>query len=173
MQSYPIAVMVNNHTATWGSWYDLSSGTWGYACCHSIIHVSYCAGREGIEAALASSAQHLLAAPAKPEQPEATSNSEVPTTVARLEQNFAKTRVGEGEVKLDSDRLARAMNEEKKRKMRGEEDGDRFNSKKKRGPDAAASGSSHDVTEEELEAYRMSRRMTEDPMANYKDTDLD
>lgn len=59
--------------------------------------------------------------------------------------------------------------------MRAEEDGDGFNanSKKKRAQDAAAASSSHDVTEEEMEAYRMSRRMTEDPMANYKDGDLD
>jgi pre-mRNA-processing factor SLU7 len=31
-------------------------------------------------------------------------------------------------------------------------------------------GDSHDVTEEELEAYRMNRRLTEDPMANYVDS---
>lgn len=86
-------------------------------------------------------------------------------------------------MKLDSDRLANAIREEKKRKMRGEEVGDRF-TKRTKGPE----GGSHDVTEEELgdcllrpsiirpltsstEAYRMNRRQTEDPMANYIDTE--
>ncbi|KAJ7859740.1 hypothetical protein B0H13DRAFT_1639942, partial [Mycena leptocephala] len=80
----------------------------------------------------------------------------------RVEQNYSKKRVGEGDVRLDDERLSRALHEEKKRKAaRGEEDDDRLGKKRKN------AGGSHDVTEEELEAYRMSRRMTEDPMANY------
>jgi hypothetical protein len=67
----------------------------------------------------------------------------------RVDQNFSKKRVGEGDVKLDNDRLAKAIIEEKKRKMRGEEDGDRFTKKVKGGPE----GGSHDVTEEELGVY--------------------
>lgn len=102
----------------------------------------------------------------------------------KTEQNYSKTRVGEGEVKLDKDRLAQALSEEKKRKKRGEDGEDRAGKKQKGAP----GGGSHDVTEEELgmflyvvtrnycahylsEAYRMSRRMTEDPMANYVDKD--
>lgn len=27
-------VLLNNHTSVWGSWYDLASGIWGFACCH-------------------------------------------------------------------------------------------------------------------------------------------
>ncbi|KAJ7287822.1 Pre-mRNA splicing Prp18-interacting factor-domain-containing protein [Mycena rebaudengoi] len=165
---YPEDVMVNNHTDVWGSWYDPSSGTWGYACCHSIIHVSYCSGQAGIEAAQASSAQNLLASTSKLSVP---AQSELSTPLAngrdqtseRAEQNYSKKRIGEGEVRLDEDRLSRALNEEKKRKARGEEDDDRSGKKRKN------AGGSHDVTEEELEAYRMSRRMGEDPMANYVD----
>jgi pre-mRNA-processing factor SLU7 len=65
-----------------------------------------------------------------------------------VEQNFSKKRVGEGDVKLDNERLAKAIQEEKKRKMRGEDDGDRFTKKVKSRPE----GGSHDVTEEELGA---------------------
>jgi len=45
---------------------------------------------------------------------------------------------------------------------------DRSSKKQKSGLETG----SHEVTEEELEAYRMNRRMTEDPMANYVDAEL-
>ena len=189
-------MFVNNHTAVWGSWYDPSSGTWGFACCQSALHISYCAGQAGIDATHASSAQHLLASTSgdKPSTSAAVAEksskplAEMHTEEGsrdRVEQNFSKKRVGEGDVKLDNERLAKAIYEEKKRKMRGEEDGDRFTKKIKGGPESG----SHDVTEEELgaflsvfgilflelivhiEAYRMNRRQTEDPMANYVDTE--
>ncbi|KAJ7346855.1 Pre-mRNA splicing Prp18-interacting factor-domain-containing protein [Mycena albidolilacea] len=168
---YPEDVYVNNHTDVWGSWYDPSTGTWGYACCHSTIHVSYCSGKEGIEAAKASSAQNLLASTS------ASAHAEPPRSLAetagardvleRVEQNYSKKRVGEGDVRLDDERLSRALQEEKKRKARGEEDDDDRSGKKRKN-----AGGSHDVTEEEMEAYRMSRRMMEDPMANYVDEEL-
>lgn len=51
---YEEDVLENNHTAVWGSWYDLEAGTWGYACCHNTVPHAYCTGRAGIEAADAS-----------------------------------------------------------------------------------------------------------------------
>ncbi|KAG1867404.1 Pre-mRNA splicing Prp18-interacting factor-domain-containing protein [Suillus subluteus] len=159
---YPEDVYVNNHTDVWGSWYDLSSSTWGYACCHSTIHISYCAGEVGKEAAQASTAQALLASSNAQSEPSSQNNE----ARARIEQNYSKKRVGEGDVSLDKDRLAEAINEEKKRKARGDKDDDR-SSKKMKG----LQSSSHDVTEEELEAYRMTRRNAEDPMANYVDSE--
>jgi pre-mRNA-processing factor SLU7 len=186
-----VSVLVNNHTAVWGSWYDTSTGAWGYACCHSIIHVSYCSGEAGIQAALASSAQHLLASTsaASAERPSKTfgegRGEKSDESGEKIEQNYSKKRVGEGDVKLDKERLAQAIDDERKRKMRGEDDDDRLGKKRK----GALGGGSHDVTEEELgmfccdyssvwrthyftEAYRMNRRMTEDPMANYVDTEV-
>lgn len=178
-----VLVYVNNHTDVWGSWYDLSSGTWGYACCHSTIHISYCAGEVGKEAAQASTAQALLASSKAQSEPFAQDNE----ARARIEQNYSKKRVGEGDVALDKDRLAEAISEEKKRKARGDKDDDR-SSKKAKGLQSG----SHDVTEEELgkclifilcdwapsdityrraEAYRMTRRNAEDPMANYVDSE--
>merc|ERR1711953_577352 len=32
---YQEDVVVNGHSAIWGSFYDPSSGSWGYACCSS------------------------------------------------------------------------------------------------------------------------------------------
>ncbi|RPA76781.1 hypothetical protein BJ508DRAFT_417442 [Ascobolus immersus RN42] len=45
---YPEDVYPNNHTSIWGSWWE--NFTWGYACCHSTIKNSYCAGLEGLRA---------------------------------------------------------------------------------------------------------------------------
>ncbi len=42
---YEEDVLVNNHTAVWGSWWR--DGTWGYACCHSCVKNSYCTGKVG------------------------------------------------------------------------------------------------------------------------------
>ncbi|KAG6898170.1 hypothetical protein C0992_004157 [Termitomyces sp. T32_za158] len=166
---YPEDVFVNNHTAIWGSWYDPSTATWGYACCHSVVHLSYCSGSAGIEAAQASSAQHLLTSVSTIQSMPISSNepltSKEDESVSHSEQNYSKKRVGEGDVKLDKDRLTQALLEEKKRKL-GEDSNGRTG-KKRRG---ALESSSHDVTEEELEAYRMTRRMAEDPMANYIDS---
>jgi pre-mRNA-processing factor SLU7 len=39
---YEEDVLNNNHTAVWGSWWH--DGTWGYACCHSLVKNSYCTG---------------------------------------------------------------------------------------------------------------------------------
>ncbi|KAJ7594283.1 Pre-mRNA splicing Prp18-interacting factor-domain-containing protein [Mycena floridula] len=153
-------VYVNNHTAVWGSWYNPSASLWGYACCQSSIHVSYCSGQAGIDAAQASSAQHLLAQRSPSPEPE---RHEEPEQSLKVEQNYSKKRVGEGDFKLDKERLQKAIDEEKKRKVR-DDDVDRSSKKKKTGISA------HEVTEEEMEAYRMQRRnKTEDPMYSYLD----
>ncbi|KAJ4483222.1 Pre-mRNA splicing Prp18-interacting factor-domain-containing protein [Lentinula aciculospora] len=160
-----LLVFVNNHTSVWGSWYDASSGTWGYSCCHSVVHLSYCSGEAGIVATEASNAQNLLSAPSEPVTPstETLSSQTEASSREKIEQNYSKKRIGEGEVKLDRDRLAKALKEEKKR-ARGDEEDIRSGKRQK-----GISSGSHDVTEEELEAYRMRKRITEDPMANYVD----
>ncbi|KAG5341434.1 hypothetical protein C0989_010544 [Termitomyces sp. Mn162] len=127
-------------------------------------------GSAGIAAAQASSAQHLLAsASASQSAPMSSSEplvNQEDSSVLHSEQNYSKKRVGDGDVKLDKDRLAQALLDEKKRKLG--EGSDERTSKKRKG---VLESSSHDVTEEELEAYRMTRRMTEDPMANYVDSE--
>ncbi|KAH9935314.1 Pre-mRNA splicing Prp18-interacting factor-domain-containing protein [Fomitopsis serialis] len=168
---YPEDVYINNHTAVWGSWYNAPSGDWGYACCHSTVHISYCTGIAGIEAAQASSAKQLLASslvadasPPPESAPQTTGTAE--DRKKKAEELFSKKRLGEGELALDQDRLVKAIQEEKKRKTRGGEEEDRFAKRQKGGQ-----GGSHELSQEELEAYRMNRRMMEDPMANYVDTE--
>jgi len=141
--------------------------------------LSYCASDAGKDAIHTSSAQHLLA-PSSSQLQRSTHSEE---RHEKIEQNYSKKRVGEGDVNLDKERLAQAIQEERKRKERGGDEGERFAKKQKSGLEI----SSHDVTEEELgvysfclffplegslavvEAYRMTRRMHDDPMANYVD----
>lgn len=177
-----LSVFVNNHTAIWGSWYNSTTGTWGFACCHSSVHLSYCAGLAGREAAEASTPQALLNLTAS-----SAPASTPPPVGERVKQNFSKTRVGEGEVELDRQKLAQALSDERKRKDH-DEDADAWPGKKKA---KTLKSGNHEVTEEELgafqpcismlflvsylhltisEAYRMTRKMTEDPMANYIDS---
>ncbi|TRM69423.1 Pre-mRNA splicing Prp18-interacting factor-domain-containing protein [Schizophyllum amplum] len=141
---YPEDVFTNNHTAVWGSWYDKATGVWGYACCHSSLHLSYCAGQAGIEATNASTAKSLLSQHAEPAAPPTPRDDDRPK------------------------KSAKELYEDRKRKMRGEDDEDDVrNGKKPRG--TALDGGKVDLTEEELDTYRKKRSMAEDPMANYVD----
>lgn len=106
--------------------------------------MSYCAGQAGKEASYASTAQALLASSSKSTSDSSAQEADAESR-GRIEQNYSKKRVGEGDISIDRDRLAEALIEEKKRKARGGDDEDRF-SKKKKGLEV----SSHDVTEEEL-----------------------
>jgi pre-mRNA-processing factor SLU7 len=65
----------------------------------------------------------------------------------KVEQNYSKKRIGEGDVKLDRNRLAQAVLEERKRKARGGKEDDVRSSKKQK---SVLESGSHEVTEEEL-----------------------
>ncbi|KAF7790328.1 hypothetical protein EIP86_001283 [Pleurotus ostreatoroseus] len=129
-------------------------------------------GQAGIEAAQASSAQNLLASsseqpPEEPTQPaKAPSGVQLEDRKKKADELFSKRRLGEGDVQIDESRLAQALRQErdKKRKARAGDEEDEWGKKRKKAETA-------EVTEEELEAYRMTRRMTEDPMANYVDSE--
>ena len=154
MRSYP-----RNHTSVWGSFWK--NGQWGYKCCHSTIKASYCAGKEGI-AALEAHAQQFESAAATEQPPrkslmdELVSKASNSNTKDPLE---SKKRVGEGSVELDSKKLKLAMEMEKE----GKDNNSKYNSL----------NTSNEITEEELEAYRINRKRAEDPMANYVDHEYD
>ncbi|KIM30387.1 hypothetical protein M408DRAFT_328005 [Serendipita vermifera MAFF 305830] len=158
---YQEDLYLNNHTQIWGSWFDAQNRQWGYACCHSVIQASYCTGEAGIEAAEASSHSMMLKMErARLEETQKRQEEEAPTSRSK--------RLGEGEVQFNQDRLARALKEERKRKA-DEGDEGKFGDKRRK----FNSTMDVDVTEEDLEAYRLNRLAgTEDPMYNYKDSDI-
>lgn len=123
------------------------------------MHTSYCAGQAGIEAALASSAQSLLASASTSRPPNAAwptealvhEDKEVKANGGDKEtQDVFKKRIGEGDVKIDEAKLAEAMEEERRRRARGAEEEEEGRGKKRKYDGGFAK--SYDVTEEELGA---------------------
>jgi hypothetical protein len=106
----------------------------------------------GIEAAQASTAQSLLSSTFAPNSSTEAKHLSREELIDQVEQNYSKKRVGEGNVKMDEERLAQAMNEEKKRKFRADGDNDNMGKKRKN----VQPGGSHDVTEEELGEFLVS-----------------
>ncbi|KAK4684111.1 pre-mRNA-processing factor SLU7, partial [Tremellales sp. Uapishka_1] len=170
---YEEDVYVNNHVAIWGSWYNIDSGQWGFKCCHSTLPGSYCTGDAGKSANEASSVSALLDAASERERIAELSQPQKSLADQHLETlaagkgkgkempSYSKTRLGDGEdldLAIDKARLNKALEEEKKRKNMDESEAWQKTKKSKT-----------EVTEEELEAYRLSRSAFEDPMANYKD----
>ncbi|KAJ3103819.1 mRNA splicing protein [Phlyctochytrium planicorne] len=172
---YEEDVYLLNHTSIWGSfWKD---GRWGFACCHSFSKQSYCTGQAGIDAEKTSKVinqgsstsssqaessdrqQSMLAAHMKQKAKELADGKGVfnPTK---------KGLLGSGDVVLDQDKLKKAMEAEaKKKRGRDVEEEEKGGRKKYHG----INGTDKDVTEEELEAYRLMKSNFEDPMAKYRD----
>ncbi len=150
-----------NHTSVWGSyWVD---GKWGYACCHLTSRNAYCTGEAGKQAMQAS--MRMLE-----DNMNAAEEIENKTLVEEHMDNLKKrkdpaeasnpkrSRLGEGDVQLDSSKLKSALEEEKERIKRGARGDAKYNALQE-----------SEMSEEQLEAYRMLRTRGEDPMANYVD----
>jgi pre-mRNA-processing factor SLU7 len=136
---YSISVYVNNHTSVWGSWYDTASSTWGYACCHSTVHISYCTGDAGRQAAKASSAQILLEGSGPP--PEDSRSKSPPEDGGGDNGKQRKTGIN---VEAEQSKLS----DERKRKARANDGDERFSKKSK--DEEAAESKKFDVSEDEL-----------------------
>ncbi|CAB4424596.1 unnamed protein product [Rhizophagus irregularis] len=181
---YEEDVYINNHVSVWGSYW--ANGQWGYKCCHSFIKNSYCTGLIVIEVINSSN-------PLASSSIISTGNEELSsakkTLVELHNENMKKSKsknmdedvnkhlkrkdLGEGEIKLDSKKLKKALeNEENRYKLKNNEVeiDDR-----KRPYNSAYMGKNNsmeaEVTEEDLEAYRLKKQSHEDPMANYVDED--
>ncbi|KAL9021854.1 MAG: hypothetical protein Q9185_000981 [Variospora sp. 1 TL-2023] len=134
---YPEDILINNHTSVWGSWWK--NFQWGYACCHSTVKNSYCTGEEG---KLAFEEADRIRTAADLDALEARRAIEMPPT--------PKDSAGTEEATLASENQ-RIPNE-------GTE-----NTAKKRTLTEMKGG----VSEEELEAYKRSRAVADDPMAKF------
>ena len=134
---YPEDVFLNNHKSVWGSWW--ANFQWGYACCHSTVKNSYCTGEEGKRAF--QEANSVRAGAELEEEP----------GIKAIERHDGEGHATNGARKyLD---LASSSDE-----LKG---GDPAKSKR------TLTEMQGGVTEEELEAYKKSRAMADDPMAKY------
>ncbi|MCJ1301159.1 mRNA splicing protein [Hypocenomyce scalaris] len=135
---YAEDVLVNNHTAVWGSWWK--DFQWGYQCCHSTIKNSYCTGEEGRKA---------------------FEEADMVRTGGELESEIAERTVVE-----DADNRADHVQkvEQGKSPRARREDADKPDGGPKKRTLAEMKGG---VSEEELEAYKRSRAVADDPMAKF------
>ena len=172
---YEEDVHEQNHTKVWGSFWQ--AGRWGYACCRSFQKNSYCTGKKGLDAADAAADLMKENLAAREAAMEARRGEE--EEAAAREANEGGGADGKGkktknpfdakkdvwggdvaeDVQLDPKKLAEALRREdaRERGEGGAEGGD----ERKRGYNV-----SHevDVTEEDMEAYRMKRQRKDDPM---------
>lgn len=171
---YEEDVMINNHTAVWGSYFNRLTQQWGFACCHSLLKNSYCTGEKGKAANdAAQTAQSLdsfqLQRMLEKDQGPAAGNGAPAANSTRAAKTNRSDLYGEastGALKnLDESKLREAL----KRQEDTVEDGrgGAADSKKR----SYNSMKSSEMTAEDMEAYRMRKVKADDPMANYVDKD--
>ena len=139
---YDEDVLIGNHKSVWGSWFNLLTHAWGYACCHSYIKGSYCAGQAGIEAQKEEQAPRRITA---------TSTSTTNGNASLAEQNAAKT----------------AEQREKERREFDEKQAKTSN-KRKNGDTTSATVTDEDMEA----YYRKKARNFEDPLHNLGSEEL-
>ncbi|GAA5857776.1 hypothetical protein JCM8547_005978 [Rhodosporidiobolus lusitaniae] len=145
---YEEDVYPGNHSSVWGSWYSMQTGKWGYACCHSCVKASYCAGQASIEAAASEASGNI---------PLLTSSSN-PFAKSTADGDAVARDEGKSLVQLKKER----EEEEKRKRKAGEEEGGEGKKRK-----TEQKGDAQGVTEEEMERYRRDREQRfDDPMAN-------
>lgn len=134
---YPEDVLIHNHKSVWGSWW--SNFQWGYACCHSTVKNSYCTGEEG-KLAFEEASRALTGG--ELEVPFSTK------TIELNEENGRRTPDGDEDPGLSKRREIQEISDA---------------GTKKRALTEMKGG----VTEEELEAYKRSKTVADDPMAMF------
>lgn len=190
---YEEDVFTNNHTSVWGSFYSRRTQKWGYACCHSLIFNSYCTGAVGREANDAqqsgvmdiNAARKMVDFHAKEKEKEkqrdgagASGADKAPAYHPNSTKNnahFSKGDLDGKNVVLDKEKLAAALSREDGRRG-GSSSGDLLSvDDRKRGYNQTGSGepdAGGEVTAESLEAFRLKRTKTDDPMAKILDSDV-
>ena len=133
---YAEDVLINNHTSVWGSWWK--SFRWGYACCHSIVKNSYCTGEEG-KAAFEEAGRLLSNETQERLIPEGTNDLRNNTsgTDEQLEKVAEMKPVRSNDTKANGFIKKRTLTEMK-----------------------------NGISEEEMEIYKKSKAIVDDPMIN-------
>lgn len=168
---YEEDIFTNGHTTVWGSYFHIGAWSWGYDDDHSLMKSSYCTGLVGRQAndeanemqygtgvagsAALAQARGMLKASRAASSNQAKS-MEPPSSRSRL--------YGEADQKaqLDRDKVQAAM-----AKLEREEKEARGGKRKYNSMNAEV-----DVTEEEMEAYRLRKEVSSDPMAKISSDEI-
>lgn len=158
---YEEDVLILNHTKVWGSYWE--NGRWGFGCCKQLSKSAYCTGSAG------RTIREEMLKGAMEEEEEEVQNETAPDPEAlkKLKKQREKQlkEKKEKEEKEKEERFKKAMVEEEALSKKRVETDDRkrqYNSSSKE---------QYDVTEEDMEAYRLKRQRADDPMRNFVDKD--
>ena len=135
---YPEDVLINNHTSVWGSWWR--DFQWGYACCHSTVKNSYCTGEQGKLAFEEASRMRTVG------ELDAVANAKAIEQHDESYRENAGSEAEDADLKEEGDKMGKPVVMAKKRTLMEMKGG---------------------VSEEELEAYKRSRAVADDPMGNF------
>ena len=189
---YDEDVLEQNHTAVWGSYYNIRAGLWGYACCHSTDRNCYCIGEKG-KVLNAASNDPLMEAKLLAKSTVATTEDNESSAARKqsrgLDENTTKRNgkavinrsdvYGEYDsskgLELDESKVRAAMeriqreDKQQKEDLRDDEDV-RGKKQKRKAAYNSMSADGVDITPEEMEAYRRVKAKREDPMAALMDS---
>eukprot|EP01087_Luapelamoeba_hula_P011723 TRINITY_DN3224_c0_g1_i1.p1 TRINITY_DN3224_c0_g1~~TRINITY_DN3224_c0_g1_i1.p1 ORF type:complete len:639 (-),score=171.16 TRINITY_DN3224_c0_g1_i1:59-1975(-) len=163
---YEENIYPRNHTSVWGSFWE--NGQWGFSCCKQLVRNAYCtgeAGRLARESILQEMRDQLSSAAAAAASAASGTSTTAPTTTTAATPAALTPRGEKTAEEKEADEAARKerlrvaiLEEERKAGAYVEKD------ERKRGYNSRDAHNAHDVTEEEIEAYRLTRQRTEDPM---------
>uniref|UniRef100_A0A1B0DLD2 Pre-mRNA-splicing factor SLU7 n=1 Tax=Phlebotomus papatasi TaxID=29031 RepID=A0A1B0DLD2_PHLPP len=182
---YEEDVLINNHTAVWGSYWNL--GQWGYKCCHSFIKNSYCLGESG-------KASQVLTIPTKipvkshPEDTEDKSTEQEESAKSSSSSSDSEEDDEEARKRQKAKKKSKKKRQKEKKKQRKQKEGEKDKLKEallaeekhnrqvselmKLDERKRPYNSMYEVkkpSEEEMEAFMMKRRREEDPMLQFLD----
>jgi pre-mRNA-processing factor SLU7 len=172
---YEENVFINGHNTVWGSFFHVGAFTWGYADDHSLLRNSYCTGENGRKAndeanamrygtglagsaALAQARGMLKALPGGGEKAGIKKTS--------LLTNKSKL-YGEADPSTTDNLDQRKVQEALQKISKHDESSSTKNKRKYNSMNAEV-----DVTEEDMEAYRLRKERTSDPMAKISTEEL-
>lgn len=166
---YQEDIFTNGHTTVWGSFFHKGAFRWGYADDHSLLQKSYCTGIVGREANdTANDLQYGNIQQVALQQARAMLQANKKTTTSQ--KNTKPTSINNlyGEVdsksmQLDPTRLKEAILKTKEKKNDNNEE---VLDERKRKYNSVSSYN-EDVTEEDMEVYRMHKSRGDDPMAKF------
>uniref|UniRef100_A0A7S2SN22 Pre-mRNA-splicing factor SLU7 n=2 Tax=Rhizochromulina marina TaxID=1034831 RepID=A0A7S2SN22_9STRA len=167
---YPEDILVNNHTQVWGSWFDRRAFRWGYGDDHSLIRNSYSSGEAGRAANEAAAAglttgteRERPMLEARPAEERAAAADQAAAASSRSEL-FGEQLAPD----LDQEKLKKALKKAKKFQKDTERHEEEADDKKRK----YNSMDTYEVTKEEMEAYRLTKGNTADPMFNVAEGEL-
>jgi len=141
---FPEDVHPGNHTSVWGSYFCRKSRMWGFACCHNLSRNAYCVPID-------KNAPQIMMPP-EPEPEE----MEEPEELAILPPKTKKEEEAEAAERMEK---AKADYEKAQKEWKNDQSGS-----VKRGYNSMKST---EVTEEDMEVYRMKKIRSDDPMAKF------